>query len=122
MKKIFDYIFLRWYRIYSGMEISPTASASVMVSFYQTLFIIFLASLYKLLFRVKLASPKYLLVIMVVILIINYLRYERNFDVVDLQTQWREESKSNSKKRMIILIAYLVIMVAFPIIVGLITS
>lgn len=104
------------------MEKNPITSASVMVSFYQVLFVTTLVGIYKLIFRIELPSPKYFLVVMISILAINYFRYEKNFDIEGLRYRWKDESQVDSNKRLVMLIGYLVGSIMFSIVVGLSTQ
>ena len=64
----------------------------------------------------------YLYFLIVLFYAINYFRYERNFDVSELDERWVDEPESKKQLRLILLISYLVITFITPWIYGFTTN
>ncbi len=105
---LFDYIFYRWFRLYAKKDDDPKMSASVIVSAYQLLTIINLVLLGSIIMGYEYPGEGYLYVLIVLFYAINYFRYERNFDVSELDERWRDEPESKKQLRLVLLIAYLI--------------
>ncbi len=118
MKKLFDYIFYRWYNIYKSNDSDPNIYAAGMVLFYQLFTIINIVSITCILLGVDRPDKKYLLVPFIIFVVINYIRYENNFNVSELDNLWKEESYAPKRRNMILLIAYFIVMLVLPWIYG----
>ena len=64
----------------------------------------------------------YIIGLAIVLIIINWLRYERDFDISELETKWGNEPTRKKKTRLTILIAYLLLTCLTPWIYGLSSS
>ena len=122
MMNIFDYIYYRWFRLYAKKDSDPDIYASGIVSAYQLLTIINLVLLSSVLFGFDYPKVTYLYPLIIVFFIINYFRYERNFDISELDERWKDEPKSKKQLHLVLLIAYLVITFITPWIYGFATN
>ena len=119
---IFDYIFYRWYFFYKKKDVDPDIYASKIVSAYQLLTIINIVLLTTVVLGVSRPSVKYLIGVIVILFILNYLRYERGFDITKLEDRWGNESIEVKRLKAIIIIAYLVITFCIPWVYGFVTN
>ena len=122
MKKLFDYIFYRWYNIYKSKDRDPNIYAAGMVLFYQLFTIINIVSITCILFGVDRPDKKYLLVPFIIFVVINYIRYENNFNISELDNLWKEEPYSPKRRNMILLMVYFIVMLVLPWIYGFATN
>jgi hypothetical protein len=118
MMNFFDYVFYRWYLIYNREERDPTLSASLIVSAYQLLTIIFLTLLASRLFHFEIPNTNYIYPLIAIFYAINWYKYERDFDFEVLKNRWENESKKQKKVRGFFLVAYLIIVFLTPFIYG----
>lgn len=118
----FDYIFYRWFRLYAKRDDDPRMSASVIVSAYQLLTIINLVLLGSIVFGYEYPGEGYIYILIVIFYVINYFRYERNFDLATLDDRWGNEPKNKKRLHLFLIISYLVITFVTPWIYGLSTN
>ena len=122
MITLFDYVFYRWFRLYAKKDDDPKMSASVIVSAYQLLTIINLVLLGSVIMGYEYPGEGYLYFLIVFFYAINYFRYERNFDVSELDERWGDEPESKKQLRLILLISYLVVTFITPWVYGFATN
>ena len=123
MMKLFDYVYYRWHRIYAKKDNDADIYASAIVATYQMFTIINLILIFSVIFNFE--RPDYKITIIplaLVLLAINYFRYERNFDVSELDERWGDEPESKKQLRLILLISYLVVTFITPWIYGFATN
>jgi len=117
--RIFDYIFYRTYNVYSRQENFAEISASVIVGLYQALTIINLVILASYLFRFEVPSSEFLIPILLVLLAINWYRYEYDFSINKF-SKWENEQAQLKKIRGWIMSLYLLVVALTPIVLGII--
>lgn len=122
MIKLFDYIFYRWFRLYAKNDEDPKMSASVILSAYQLLTIINIVLFGSVFLGFEYPGEGYIYILIVLFYVINYFRYERNFDVSKLDEQWGSEPKNKKRLHMVLMIAYLVITFVTPWVYGFSTN
>ena len=113
--RIFDYIYYRWFRVYAKNDTDPSIYASAMVATYQMLTAINLILLGSIVFHFNRPDYRIIILPLAVILIgINWYRYEHEFDVKKLEFQWKNETNNKKRLPFFLLIGYLVITFSIP--------
>lgn len=120
--RIFDYIFYRVYGIYSNHESYAEISASAIVGLYQLLTVVSTILIASLLFDFKRPDYKFLIPVGIIFIAINWYRYERKFDISQFNENWKSESNEVKRIRGWFLALYLVGIIAFPWIYGILNS
>ncbi|ELR68600.1 hypothetical protein C900_00216 [Fulvivirga imtechensis AK7] len=122
MFKVFDYIYYRWYNIVTHKDVHRDIYASSIVASYQMLTFINLILLASILFGFKRPDKIYIILLAVILIVINWYRYERGFDISKLEERWGNEPEDKKRIRFILLIAYLVVTFTVPWIYGFATN
>ncbi|MCP4458274.1 MAG: hypothetical protein GY816_09670 [Cytophagales bacterium] len=120
--KLFDYIFYRWLELYSKHDDHPALYASGMVSAYQLLTLVDLVFISSIFFDFEIENAYFIYPFIAISFLINYIRYERNFDISKLKDRWENESEASKKINWRILVTYLIIAITIPIIYGFTTN
>ena len=118
MMIIFDYIFYRWFKLYKDRYEDADDYASLMVGAFQILFLINVISFGSTFLGLKRPHERYILVAFIVIFIINYLRYERNFNIEKLEKRWAGQSSKLVRLHWILMIVFLIVGIFAPFIHG----
>ncbi|WOK09797.1 hypothetical protein RT717_02415 [Imperialibacter roseus] len=119
--KLFDYVFYRWFKLYAKSDNDPHLSASLIVTAYQVLTIINIVTFGCVAGGLEVPGNQYAYLLIIVFFVLNYLRYERNFDVRILEAYWCNEPAHRRKIRGWILYSYLAVMFLAPWTYGLAT-
>ncbi len=121
--KLFDYIYYRWHRIYAKEDNHPDIYASAMVATYQMFTIINMILFLSVAFDFERPDYKVTIIPLALILIaINWYRYERDFDVSKLDDRWGNEPENKKRLHMVLMMAYLVITFVTPWVYGFSTN
>jgi hypothetical protein len=122
MITVFDYIFYRWFRLYAKKDDDPKMSASVIVSAYQLLTVINLVLLGSIILGYEYPGESYLYFLIILFYVINYFRYERGFDISELDARWGDEPENKKRVYLVLVIAYLIVTFLTPWIYGFATN
>lgn len=120
--RIFDYIFYRVYGIFSKHESYAEISASAIVGLYQLLSVVSTILIASLLFDFKRPDYKFLIPVGIFFIVINWYRYERKFGISQFNENWKSETSEIKKIRGWLLVIYLVGIIAFPWIYGMLNN
>lgn len=116
----FDYVYYRVYKVYlhKWNDTTPGLYACGVVSVMQSFLLVLAGFGIELLAGNKIWTSKFMIVgVILVILLLNYIRYSR-FAVIDqLVTRWKQESKSLKARRGFFIILFIVIVVLSTIVV-----
>lgn len=121
MMALFDYIYYRWFKLYAKEDSDPDIYASGIVSVYQLFTIVNLVSFGCIIADIERPDVKYLIPVILFFFVINYFRYERDFDISKLDDRWRNEPKEKKQRNWVLMIVYLVITFITPWIYGFLT-
>ncbi|MEQ8364984.1 MAG: hypothetical protein RH948_19075 [Cyclobacteriaceae bacterium] len=91
--KFFDYIFYRVHNAYSKKDDTPWVYASAVVSLLQLGFVVAALSLFTLFTDIETLDKESVLPVILVVLALNWYRYERNLDISTFEKLWRDEPK-----------------------------
>ena len=123
MKKLsllFEYVHYRIYRFFHsrGDNISEF-TATLLLSLMQGLTLVDIDVLVELLFNYTFFSSKFMVLIPGVIFAgLNWYRYERNFDVSQLDAKWKDEEQSKKVRNGWLISLYLLISFLIPAVYG----
>ena len=118
--KVFDYIFFRTFNFFkSRNDFSPETKGSLIVSLIQFFTILSLYVLGQLIFSYPMLTSKWQMLPMALVLgIFNWYRYEKRLDLDGLQEKWKDENNNQRTMRGILIVIYLTISVAIPVLRG----
>ena len=122
MLRIIDYVFYRWYLLYSRHDESPSMYASVIVSAYIVLTVINVYAFSKIAMMGKVPSPDYIIPLSVFVMIFSFFRYERNFEMKPLKEKLEQESPRTRKRKWLLIVAYLILFGIAPWMYGFATA
>lgn len=112
MQMIFDYIYFRTFRIYQNRwkEKIPMLYALSLVTILQVFLVSIIIFAYALVFQKYSINPKISLILFVLFLTYNYLRYKsRNNNYEKLSGKWRNESKINTQRKGWLIFIFIVV-------------
>ncbi len=119
MLKIFDYIFYRIYFFYKSQSFDiMEIYASALVSLAQSFTLLTIFSIISLGVDITAFSKFYGLLVIIPLLIFNWHRYERNFDIEEFVMQWAGETSSEKKMKGWLIVVYFAIIVLTPVMIG----
>jgi hypothetical protein len=118
MVTFFDYIFYRLFKFYQKRDGTPAIYASGVLSVVQ--FFILLSGLAAIRLFIDFPIPqKYFIIPIIVILIaINWKKYERNLDIEKFEEKWKAEDVVKRRRNGWLIVALIVISITFPIAIG----
>lgn len=117
---LFEYIHYRIYKFFHlrGDNISEF-TATLLLSLMQGLTLLDIDVLVELLFGYTLFSSKFIILIPGVIFAgLNWYRYERNFDVGQLDAKWNYEERGKKVRNGWLIVLYLIISFLIPTVYG----
>jgi len=114
---ILDYVFYKWVQFYKKLTSKPQQYSSLVLSVYFCMTILDIWLLIDLIFEVGILKKEIILILVIASYIFNYIRYERNFNISNLNEKWKNDK--NSEVKWIIIVIYLFLLFAFPIGLGL---
>ncbi|MBL7876255.1 MAG: hypothetical protein JNL53_11365 [Cyclobacteriaceae bacterium] len=118
MINLFDYIFYRVYKAYKKRDDTPAIYASAVLSVMQFFSLLSILAIIRLLIDFPIPQKYFILPIILILIGINWFRYERGFDVKKLEEKWCEEDSSQRKLRGWLLVVSLIFLILFPILIG----
>lgn len=100
MIKLSDYIFFRLYRFYYRMKNSPDGyiMAAGVLSLIQFLTFINVMFIVRAFYKFEVPRSEIFIPLIIIIMIFNWFRYEKDFDIKELERLWSNVEK---KKRII---------------------
>lgn len=118
MARLFDYIFYRVYKTYQKRDNNPEIYASGILSVIQFFTLLSFLAIIRMVYDFPIPN-KYLILPLIVLLIgINWFRYERNLNIEELDSRWKEEDPTQTRKKGWLIILYVVVSILFPIMYG----
>lgn len=118
MINLFDYIFYRVYKAYQKRDDTPAIYASGVLSVMQFFSLLSILAIIRLLIDFPIPQKYFILPIILLLIGINWFRYERDFDFKKLEAKWGEENSSQRKRRGWLLVISLISLILFPILIG----
>lgn len=118
MTELFDYVFYRVYTAYKRRDSNPEIYAANTLSLMQFLVVIDLMFIFQLVLKFDVPSKFFFIPLLLVIIGINWYVYEHKVDVKKFEAQWKEEDINKRKCRGWLIVASLILLVLFPILVG----
>lgn len=118
MINLFDYIFYRVYKFYQKRDGTPAIYASGVLSVMQFFLLLSTLALVRLLVDFPIPQKYFIIPIILLLIGINWFRYEQNFDFKKLDSRWGEEDSNQRKRRGWLLVVSLISLILFPILIG----
>lgn len=117
--KAFDYLYYRVYCFYNkqGSDVIE-AYASGIVSLVQFMTLVSLIFVINLIYYFELPSKWLFAPVLVLLMVINWYRYERNFDFDKLRGKWKNEDISQRKIKGWLIFFYSGAVILTPVIIG----
>ncbi len=117
---LFDYIFYRAHSYFKGRGDNVSgASSSAILSLMQFLTILDVMTLVKIVHDYSFPSTKFaFLPLALLIGVINWYRYERNFEIEKLKSKWKDESPKRKERNGWAIVLYLLGSAMFPVLYG----
>jgi len=118
MTNLFDYIFYRVYKAYQKRDDTPAVYASGVLSVMQFFILLSVLAIIRLVVDFPIPQKYFVIPIIILLIGINWYKYERDFDFKKLESKWEEENVNQRKWRGWLIVICLIIVVLFPILVG----
>jgi len=118
MINLFDYIFYRVYKAYQKRDGTPAIYASGVLSVMQFFSLLSMLAIIRLFIDFPIPHKFFILPIILLLIGINWFRYERDFDFKKLEVKWGEENSSQRKGRGWLIVVSLISLILFPILIG----
>lgn len=115
IQSFFDYIFYRIYKFSKERgDTTPTTNGILLLSLMQFLTILDLLVFIRIFYSFPLPSKWYIIPLITFPAIINWLRYERNFDIEKLHQRWQNEDKKKKVRHGWLISLYLLVSFLIP--------
>jgi hypothetical protein len=122
MKKIqsvFDYVFYRIYKFSQERgDRTPETNGTLILSLIQCLIILDLVVFIRIFYPFPLPNKIYIIPIVALPAVINWLRYERNFDFENLDIRWKHEEARNKIMNGWLIVLALIFSALVPVLHG----
>lgn len=115
---LFDYIFYRVHRFYQKRDGTPAIYASAVLTIMQFFFLLSILALTRLIIDFPIPQKYFVIPIILLLLGVNWYRYEREFDIRQLESKWGQEDSALRKRRGLLLVVSLISFILFPILIG----
>lgn len=117
---LFDYIFYRIYKFFRDRgDGIPETAGSLLLSLIQFLTILDIMVIVKMIYDYPFPDNKYYFLPPLILLgVINWFRYEGNFDVSQLDAKWKDEEQSKKVKNGWLIGLYLLVSLFIPAVYG----
>ena len=119
MMDTFDYIFYRLYKFYIGQGSSITHTyAAGLVSILQFFTILSVVGVFSLILEFEVFNKYQSIFIIVPLMILNWYRYERDFDIEKYESRWGNEPKTERRKKGWLIVVWFVFVILIPVSIG----
>ncbi len=118
MMNLFDYIFYRVYKFYQKRDGTPAIYASGVLTLMQFFLLLSILAAIRLIIDFPIPQKYFNIPIIILLLGINWYRYEREFDIRKLESKWGKEDSTIRKRRGLLLVVSLISLILFPILIG----
>jgi len=118
MNNLFNYIFYRVFKAYQKKDSNPEIYASGVLTLMQFLVLIDLMFTLQLFYDFEIPSKFVFIPILILLIGINWLKYERNFDFKMLDARWVAEDNTQRRRRGWLIVMSLISLILFPILIG----
>ena len=119
MTALFDYIFYRIYKFFKERgDNVPETKGILILSMIQFLTLFDLVVFVRMIYPFPLPEKIYIIPFVALPAIINWLRYERNFDLSKLDNRWNDEDKMMKTRNGWFIILYLLVSFLIPAVHG----
>ena len=117
---VFDYVYYRLYKLFKFLKYGSDAdlTASYALSTIQCFLIMNFVFFIQILWPFEIPSKWYVLPIVVFLIIFNWYRYEKKFDITDFELKWKNENKSIKLMRGWITAILSIILILYPLVYG----
>lgn len=117
--KLFDYLYYRVYFAYlKKNESLPWLYATNLVALMQTLNILLFYYLFEMIFNINFNIKIVIIVLILFLIGVNYFRFQKIKPYNKLSEVWNSESKKSRTKNGVLIVLYIVVTIASPIIFG----
>lgn len=118
MINLSDYIFYRVYKAYQKRDNAPAIYASGVLSVMQFFSLLSILAIIRLFVDFPIPQKYFIIPIILLLIGMNWFRYERDFDFKNLEAKWGEENSSQRKQRGWVIVGSLIFLILFPILIG----
>lgn len=119
LQSFFDYIFYRIYKFSKERgDSAPETNGTLLLSLMQFLTLLDIIVFVRIAYPFPLPGKIYIIPLIALPAIINWLRYERNFDMEKLHLKWKDEDKTKKVRNGWLMGIYLVVSFLIPAIHG----
>ena len=109
MVTLFDYIFYRVYKFFQKKDnFIPDTKASATLSLMQFFTLLDILVFVRIMYPFSLPNKMYVLPVILILGGLNWYRYERNFNIEELENRWSKEDSARRKKNGWFIVLYLV--------------
>ena len=99
MVTLFDYIFYRVYKFFQKKDnFIPDTKASATLSLMQFFTLLDILVFVRIMYPFSLPNKMYVLPVILILGGLNWYRYERNFNIEELENRWSKEDSARRKK------------------------
>lgn len=114
---LFDYIFYRVYKFYQKRDGTPAIYASGVVSVMQFFSLLTILGIIRLIVDFPIPQKYFIIPIILILIAINWYRYERDFDIKKLEGKWNGEDINRRKQKGWLVVISLILVILFPILI-----
>lgn len=118
---IFDYIFYRICKFYEKRDGTPQIYASGILSVIQFFALLSGLALIRLFVDFPIPQKYFVIPVIVGLIAINWIRYERNFDFSIFEERWKGEDEEKRRTRGWLIVVSMIILISLPITIGVLT-
>jgi hypothetical protein len=116
---LFDYIFYRIYKLFKEKgDNAPETKGTLILSMIQFLTFLDIVVFVRIIYPFSLPDKLYIVPLVALPGVINWLRYERNFDIGQLDVKWKDEEPEKKIRNGWIIGIYLVVSFLIPAVHG----
>ena len=106
------------YKAYQKRDGTPEIYAAGVLTLMQFLALIDTMFVVQLFYNFSIPSKFVFIPLLILLIGINWFKYERNFDFKKLEAKWAEENSSQRKQRGWLIVVSLISLILFPILIG----